>query len=620
MTSYHVQDPQKQQQESYPPHLSEFYSIFNNNSSNSSNNNNIRTDEANNIRETSNNNYRRTASLNSNVSTSTLKDLEILITKRDMSNTLKSINEISHSSKKLINSLSNVSNDFNSFASSIENLSRLKGCDYQNSENLLNASGLFYLLSNVQNIMATTIENFFSHNLTDILGIFQSELDLLDIDFKKNCKKQAEKLKLQEKLSKKFTKNKMRNIFSYRENLSNLQSQLDEFESLKINYYQNSFSLVDKTISSILTVIASLSKAQIELSENIAKKGWSGNGLDSLLSQANDPFTKQDNHEDEHQLRKTETDESQIDENDPFRSSRLSAEQDLMNSTNHLLKPKIDSQTNSIVTLLNAPIAASIPSSDHHDSVSGNNNSREDNNSSAKSIAVNNNNEPKADLDNEAEDNSFSLPKLSVLEGLVTKTPAGGSKVMSGASILAKNKSLEQIHNNDNFLQKLNEHLETTKNESQENLSPNINQTESNNEDINPETSSISKNNVPDEENGIENSGNNSSTEITENNNHNTSNDFLDIPATTEDSISNGPNNIAITNTNGTAYTDTTAAADLIQLTEGNTSNDDQDSSDDDGTTQTSINEEHSIDNNNETENDIDETIPADENSQEAAA
>lgn len=54
----------------------------------------------------------------------------------------------------------------------------------------------------------------------------------------------------------------------------------------------DSYELVENTCNKVLNKVATVSRAQVEISENIARKGWSGGGLDDLLYDADDPFSK----------------------------------------------------------------------------------------------------------------------------------------------------------------------------------------------------------------------------------------------------------------------------------------------------------------------------------------
>ncbi|EDO14574.1 hypothetical protein Kpol_269p8 [Vanderwaltozyma polyspora DSM 70294] len=301
----------------YAPHLSEFYSIVNKDnaradvnsgldtrpSSNNTNgngngnyNNNVNHEMENesldrevNVSSSSTDySHRRTLSIKSGMST--ISDLRTLVTKRDTDNTAMTIKELLKSSVQYSKSLSEVSERSSNFAHSLENLARLKGCNDDIAERMLSASGLFHLLANHQQIMSEIFSKLLAEDISKELDSFNFNSNCINNEFKAKCKEQALKLKLQEKHNIELSKRKVRNILSYRESLSNLQVQLDHLETLKHDFYQDSYLLVESTCEHILNKVASTVRAQVEISENIARKGWSGGGLDDLLMKADDPF------------------------------------------------------------------------------------------------------------------------------------------------------------------------------------------------------------------------------------------------------------------------------------------------------------------------------------------
>ena len=239
---------------------------------------------------------RRPSSVVSN--TSCISDLQTLITKRDVKSTMDNMSHLLKSTNKFAQSLMEVSESASGMATAIENMAKLKGCNDDTAEKLLNASGLFHLLGNHEQILSTYVNELLCDKLQDEIDEFKINSKKSENEFKMNSKEQSLKLKLQERNNMKLAKRKIRNLISYRESLSNLQNQLDQLETLKYDYYRDSYLLVDKTCNHVLTNIATVSRTQVELSENIARKGWSGGGLDELLIDAEDPFTK-DNDEGE---------------------------------------------------------------------------------------------------------------------------------------------------------------------------------------------------------------------------------------------------------------------------------------------------------------------------------
>ena len=288
----------------YVPHLSEFYPIVNNTPlpsmldasstvASSDKSSAISNDHDHQNNHPRNRHHRGPASIRSSA-TSMINDLQTLITRRDVQLTHETMNQLHKTSQQLAHSLAQVSQHASDMAMQLENFARLKGCNDKTAEKFMNASGLFHLLGNHEVIMCDLIHSCLGDDLVDLMDEFRVRGKKLQNAFSAKCKEQSQKLKIQEKFNNKFSKQNVRNLISYRESLNNLQLQLDQFEMLKIDYYNDSYRLVESYCSKVLDKLACIARAQVEISENIARKGWAGGGLDELLIDADDPFMQRE--------------------------------------------------------------------------------------------------------------------------------------------------------------------------------------------------------------------------------------------------------------------------------------------------------------------------------------
>lgn len=296
--------------ERYAPHLSEFYPIMNNSNHSNNTNNTLlpgqimtspqRSEITPNTSKfmSSRNSMRRPSSVASNTQ-SIMSDLQTLITRHDVKQTKEAMNSLHETANEFQHALSLVASCSSKMASEFENFAKLKGCNDDTAENFMNASGLFHLLGNHELIMSQFVNNLLIESVKDMTDEFQFKSKSLENKFNSKRKEESLKLKIQEKFNNDFSRRNVRNLISYRESLNNLQNQLDQLELLKYDYYNDSYQLVESTCNNVLKNVASITRAQIEISENIARKGWSGGGLDGLLIDADDPFTKNDDEEEE---------------------------------------------------------------------------------------------------------------------------------------------------------------------------------------------------------------------------------------------------------------------------------------------------------------------------------
>lgn len=270
----------------YAPHLSEFYSIVNNTSPRSEQS----LDGV--VGERRGSHSMAAPSVRSNYSS--ISDLRTLVTKRDIRNTVDAMSSLLESSRAYSASLREVSRNASMMGHSLENFARLKGCSDDDANKLLSASGLFHLLANHESIMSQCLRGVLAENLLDEIDELKVKSKTMENEFRVHAREESLKLKLQEKHNIKLSKRRTRNLVSYKESLVNLQMQLDQLESLRHDYYQDSYNLVESTCAKVLDAVAAVSRARVEISENIARKGWSGGGLDDLLMDAEDPFNKEE--------------------------------------------------------------------------------------------------------------------------------------------------------------------------------------------------------------------------------------------------------------------------------------------------------------------------------------
>lgn len=398
--------------ERYAPHLSEFYSMMNGKSNNNSNDS---TKDKTNTGSLSpspaspeTGNMRRPSSIRSGLSTCSITDLRALVSKEDIKKTESGVKSLADKISKYSQKLNELAQFSTDIAFELEDMARLKGCSDLTADKFVNASGLFHLVSNHDRIISNCCEEVVTKGLNAKVEVLETDFKKEEVEFKKLFKEQSIKLKLQERYNMNLAKRKIRNLISYRDNLSLLQQQLDQLEMLKHDYYQKSYEMVESTCQAVLRDIASLARAQIEISENIARKGWSGGGLDNLIIDADDPFNT-----------------GNEEENDDNELSQLSGASSPGYSRSSTLTPKKNSSHSSDASLLNgsrrlqSPAKVMVTTDENKDK--DDNSAHEHNNSNSPSFHSENQTESGTDNSEDAEnddgddnfDNSFSLPLTS---------------------------------------------------------------------------------------------------------------------------------------------------------------------------------------------------------------
>lgn len=309
-------DPQSSKNSHPPSHLSEFYSYIEPRQSTNSprGNGHSRVDSASSLighvsdgfasmmRRPSSGSLHTVGSTIASTSfanvTSNHPDLPALITSNEIKSTIGVYTELKEAASKYREALMVVSKAAADFGSALEACSRVKGAG-TSSEGLMAAGGLHYLVSNHQNILANAISGSFESPVEKELKYYQEIHKKNEDHFKAELKAKTKRLKRNESLAQKMARQRIRNLSEYRNSLLELTSQIDDIDKLKYEYFQGAYNLAQQVSTEILGYASSVVRAEVEIYEGIARKGWSGGGLDDLIAACPDPFAKEDEDDDE---------------------------------------------------------------------------------------------------------------------------------------------------------------------------------------------------------------------------------------------------------------------------------------------------------------------------------
>lgn len=292
-----------------PPHLSEFLSYVNGNTSSNTTN----SDESKQISlDASNNNNNNTNkiksknrkkrsdntswSIHSNISnpsfssltsmTPTTMDLDVLVTKNDVKESLEQMQELKLSCDNLSKKLKEVSEAFGDFGEIIEKISRSKGSgDYCNA--LSTFSNYQYLISNQHRYLGELLQRDFGDKIKDISNDYYSQNENRRIQFQSEYKKLVKELKSSEVANSKLRKGKIRNLVTYKSNLVNLTTKLENIDHVYHDYYVDCFNMWENTNGKIVSHAKNVVSHESLVFNKLAEKTLPGNGLDVLLLREN---------------------------------------------------------------------------------------------------------------------------------------------------------------------------------------------------------------------------------------------------------------------------------------------------------------------------------------------
>ncbi|KAL6945154.1 hypothetical protein ACO0QE_002600 [Hanseniaspora vineae] len=212
--------------------------------------------------------------------TSSLYQFQTIVSKKDIDNTKKDIKLLQSEFQKFSKQLDEMTKTASNIGAVLENLSNhSKSEDDEMLLNLSQCSGFYHMLGTHQQVLSQTIKQQFLKPLESHMSQIMLKYNEHDKTFKKDFQLNYKNLKNQEKLVMNQKKNH-KNLLNYRENIYELENRLSNIENLKIDYYHGSAQLLNEHSKYVLHQVASLIAIQLELHEELAKKGWSGGGLE----------------------------------------------------------------------------------------------------------------------------------------------------------------------------------------------------------------------------------------------------------------------------------------------------------------------------------------------------
>ncbi|OAA52492.1 Phospholipid-binding protein [Beauveria brongniartii RCEF 3172] len=171
------------------------------------------------------------------------------------------------------------------------------------ADTLMAASGLHHLIANHQQILSETVYRSFEVPLLHDLDKWQSVIDDEDETYQQQIKAQAREVRRLEKDGLKLHRQKRRDVARFRAHLVELTSKLDGMSTLHADHARTMLRESQDTSARIVDASCSLVRAEVDIFESLAKKGWTGGGLEDLLEKGQDLFatdTDTGNHHHHH--------------------------------------------------------------------------------------------------------------------------------------------------------------------------------------------------------------------------------------------------------------------------------------------------------------------------------
>ncbi|WVQ94753.1 hypothetical protein IAU59_001834 [Kwoniella sp. CBS 9459] len=217
-----------------------------------------------------------------------LPENHALITRKDLRASILCFEELMAAAKAYRNALLAMSSATAALASAMEACSRVKGCRTSNS-GLAGASGLQYLVSNHEQILADAVYRQFEIPLLEALDNYKLVTADRLASYEKALHEQSQKIRKTEAENLRHGRRRKRDLQSFRQALSELQRQVDELDALKAGYHEEVLEGEDEIWETVLNKVAFVVRSQLDFYEKIAGKA-SDPVLEPLIMSIPDPF------------------------------------------------------------------------------------------------------------------------------------------------------------------------------------------------------------------------------------------------------------------------------------------------------------------------------------------
>ncbi|KEY73146.1 hypothetical protein S7711_04894 [Stachybotrys chartarum IBT 7711] len=234
-----------------------------------------------------------------------------VLTRADLERSQEAYSDLLASAKAYRLALASLSTAASAFGSALESCARLKEARAEpigppaaaasmsisftakgacTADMLMSASGVHQLIANHQQILSETVYRSFEVPLLHDLDKWQTVIDDEEETYQQRIKAQSREIKRLEKEGLKLHKQKRRDVGRFRAHLVELTNKLDGLTTLHANHATTMLRESQETSSRIVDASCSLVRAEVDIFESLARKGWSGGGLDDLLEKGQDLF------------------------------------------------------------------------------------------------------------------------------------------------------------------------------------------------------------------------------------------------------------------------------------------------------------------------------------------
>lgn len=156
------------------------------------------------------------------------------------------------------------------------------------ADNLMAASGVHFLVANHQQILSECLYRSFEVPLLHELDHWRRGIEEEEEGYQRQAQILSKEIRKMEKDGLKLHRQRKRDVGALRGHLVALTGKLDGLTSLHGEHARRLLRDSQETSLKIVDASGSLVKAEMDIFEALARKGWAGGGLDELLDRGRD--------------------------------------------------------------------------------------------------------------------------------------------------------------------------------------------------------------------------------------------------------------------------------------------------------------------------------------------
>ncbi|KAH6689513.1 hypothetical protein F5X68DRAFT_267996 [Plectosphaerella plurivora] len=158
---------------------------------------------------------------------------------------------------------------------------------------LMSASGVHHLVANHHHILSETVYRSFEVPLLHELDKWRQAVDDEEESYARSVRDKSREISRLEKEGLKLHRQRRRDVGRFRAHLVDLTNKLDGLTSLHGDHARTLLRESQETSGKIVDASCSLVRAEVDIFESLARKGWTGGGLDDLLERGTDLFASE---------------------------------------------------------------------------------------------------------------------------------------------------------------------------------------------------------------------------------------------------------------------------------------------------------------------------------------